>query len=131
MTAKHTKGDVITLSASPTIPLAKYQFLKPHASVQVVIGDDAEQSLEDGRERLQAAVYHAALTELTFVDELTAQLSDDSSIEGLVQFLLEKVNGETSLKESDDTEEEEVAPRTRRRKSKSGKSKKRRVKAED
>lgn len=94
-TLPYRKGQKVMLSANPTIPLAKYDFLKPMASITFEIGDDPAQDLRDATEGLRTAIYTAMLTDLGVRNELAEILGSDTdapvSLETLTEFLMRKV----------------------------------------
>jgi hypothetical protein len=67
-------GDSVTISVSPSIELAKYQFLKPHVSLTRVIGEDPQQTIADMEKEVRQLALKAAAVELSLDDELISAL---------------------------------------------------------
>lgn len=76
-------GDTVTLSISPTVQLAPYQYLKPTASLTRKLGDDVESSLEEMSADLRKLAARATLMELNVVNDLYDALGsgDQKSLE--------------------------------------------------
>ncbi len=78
------KGDVVTLSASPTIPLAPYINLKPSASITVTLGDDIVSTIDRAKSDLRRLLLQSAAIELGVSNDLSAALKS-GDLEGYIE----------------------------------------------
>lgn len=107
-------GQRITLSASPTIQLAEYQYLKPMASITITVGDDPESDIEDAREGLQRAIYESIRVELGIRNDIQEFLAETEEIDldTLAAFCTEKANGHEVTVEEETNGREVESPKT-------------------
>lgn len=90
--------DKITMSVSPAVQLAPYQWLRPHVSLTRAAGDDVNKTIEDMSQDLRKLALHAATVELGLCDELAAAITQGD----LTTYLQKAVNNESITQEITD-----------------------------
>jgi hypothetical protein len=91
------QGDRVTLSASPTIQIADYKYLKPHAAITRDLGPDVEGDLKKMEAELRRHVARSILVELNLSTDLYDALNENG-VEGIADFCMKEIGYEPQSK---------------------------------
>lgn len=86
-------GDKVTLSINPTVQLAEFHYVKPHASITRECGDDPEATLDEMQQDLHGMICRAMAAELGVLQDLYDALEEGK--DALVDYCLANLNGAT------------------------------------
>lgn len=94
-------GDIVSLSIRPSIPLARYNILKPSATLTRTLGDAPDEDVRDMRIELRRLFLAAVHDDLTMQGDLTELIRSDGSTAAIAAYALKhsKIHVETSKKD--------------------------------
>lgn len=107
-------GDEVSLTASPTIALGEFQFLKPGATVKRVLSDDVEGDLEQIQQDLRHVLDRSCLVELHALNDYVEALNE-GSVEALADYCLKEIGHGNQGQPVESEDAESTRPRKRKK----------------